>query len=265
MSDETIPCILTVAGSDSGGGAGIQADLATFTALSCHGMTAITALTAQNTQGVQSVEAVSSEFLRQQIDAVVSDIGVSAVKSGMLANAANVEVLSDALERYGISGYILDPVIRSESGHPLVDNAGLEAMKSSLFPKALIITPNIAEAELLTSMTIATQEDMEAAAVKLFDFGSGYVLVTGGHLEGGQAIDILYDGIGIYPFVADKLDAPNNHGTGCTFTAALTAYYAKGFELGESIAKAKFFVHNALINGLELGSGPGPVNRFWNL
>lgn len=265
MADETIPCVLTIAGSDSGGGAGIQADLKTFAALSCHGMSAITALTAQNTEGVQAVETVSPEFLKKQIEAVVSDIGVSAVKSGMLANAANVEVVSDALERFGITGYILDPVMRSESGQELLDDAGLDAMKSLLFPKALVITPNIAEAELLTGSTIKTQDDMEAAAVKLFELGPGFVLVTGGHLPGGQAIDILYDGIGIYPFVADKLDAKNNHGTGCTFTAALTGYYAKGFELGEAIAKAKYFVHNALINGLDIGKGPGPVNHFWNM
>ena len=236
MADETIPCILSVAGSDSGGGAGIQADLKTFTALSCHGMTAITALTAQNTEGVQAIEPVSPEFLKQQIDAVISDIGISAVKSGMLANAANAEVLSDALERFRITSYFLDPVIRSESGQPLLDEDGLAKIKSLLFPKALVITPNIAEAELLTGISIKTQDDMEIAAQKLFDLGPGYVLITGGHLGGHQAIDILYDGIGIYPFVADKLDAPNNHGTGCTFTAALTAYFAKGFELGEAIA-----------------------------
>jgi len=265
MADDTIPCILSVAGSDSGGGAGIQADLKAITALSSHGMSAITALTAQNTLGVHSVEPVSAEFLQQQIDTVVSDIGVSAVKSGMLANAANVEVLSDALERYNITSYFLDPVIRSESGQALLDDDGLEKLKSLLFPKALVITPNIAEAELLTGMTIQSQDDMEAAAVKLFDLGPGYVLLTGGHLSGTQAVDLLYDGIGIYPFVADKLDAPNNHGTGCTFTAALTAYYARGFELGEAIAKAKFFVHNALINALDIGKGPGPVNPFWNL
>lgn len=265
MADETIPCILTIAGSDSSGGAGIQADLKTFAALKGHGMSAITALTAQNTEGVHVVEAVSPEFVRQQIEKVVSDIGVSAVKSGMLANAEIVKVVSECLEKFNITGYFLDPVIRSESGQALLDDAGLDAMKALLFPKALVITPNIAEAELLTGMTITTQDDMEAAAVKLFELGPGFVLVTGGHLPGGQAVDILYDGIGIYPFVADKLDAPNNHGTGCTFTAALTAYYAKGFELGDAIAKAKYFVHNALINGLDIGKGPGSVNHFWNV
>lgn len=265
MADETIPCILTIAGSDSGGGAGIQADLKTFTALKAHGMSAITALTAQNTQGVQAVEPVEPEFVRQQIEAVVSDIGVSAVKSGMLANAEIVQVVSDCLTKFSITSYILDPVIQSESGQALLSPEGVEAMKAELFPKALLITPNIAEAESLTGLSINTQDDMEKAALALFDLGPGYVLVTGGHLQGGQAVDILYDGIGIHPFVADKLDAPNNHGTGCTFTAALTTYYAKGFEIGESIAKAKYFVHNALISGIDIGEGSGPVNPFWNI
>jgi hydroxymethylpyrimidine/phosphomethylpyrimidine kinase len=265
MADETTPCVLTVAGSDSGGGAGIQADLKTFTALKVHGMTAITALTAQNTLGVQSVEAVSADFVRAQMEAVISDIGVSAVKTGMLANADIVHAVSDCLEKYSITSYFLDPVIASESGQALLSPEGLEAMKAELFPKALVITPNIAEAELLTGMTIETQDDMARAAVALFDLGPGYVLLTGGHLPGHQAVDMLYDGIGIHPFVADKLDAPNNHGTGCTFTAALTAYYAKGFEIGEAIVKAKFFVHNALLSGLDIGEGPGPVNPFWNI
>ena len=265
MADETLACVLTIAGSDSGGGAGIQADLKTFTALKVHGMTAITALTAQNTQGVQAVEVVSPDFVRQQIDAVVPDIGVNAVKTGMLANAEIVQVVSDALERYDITGYILDPVMMSESGQALLSPEGVEAMKSLLFPKALLITPNIAEAEALTGMRIQSQEDMENAALALFDFGSGYVLVTGGHLPGGQAVDMLYDGIGMYPFAADKIDAPNNHGTGCTFSAAIAAYMAKGFEMDESIAKAKYFVHNALTFGLDIGKGPGPVNPFWNV
>lgn len=265
MSDETIPCILSIAGSDSGGGAGIQADLKTFTALKTHGMSAVTALTAQNTQGVQSLEAVSPDFVRQQIEAVVSDIGVSAVKSGMLVNEDIVHVVSECLEKFSITSYILDPIIRSESGQELLSPEGIEAMKADLFPKALLITPNIAEAEALTGLSISTQDDMERAALILFDLGPGYVLVTGGHLAGNQAVDILYDGIGIHPFIADKLDAKNNHGTGCTFAAALTAYYAKGFEIGESVAKAKYFVHNALMFGLDIGKGPGPVNPFWNL
>lgn len=265
MADETIPCILTIAGSDSGGGAGIQADLKTFTALKAHGMSAITALTAQNTMGVQSVEPVSADFVRQQIESVVSDIGVDAVKSGMLVNEDIVHTVSECLERFSITSYILDPVIMSESGQELLSPEGVEAMKAELIPKALLITPNISEAEALSGLSINTQDDMEKAAVALFDLGPGYVLVTGGHLQGGQAVDILYDGIGIYPFVADKLDAKNNHGTGCTFTAALTAYHAKGFEIGESVAKAKYFVHNALMFGLDIGKGPGPVNPFWNL
>jgi hydroxymethylpyrimidine/phosphomethylpyrimidine kinase len=265
MADETLVCALTIAGSDSGGGAGIQADLKTFTVLKAHGMSAITALTAQNTEGVQSVQAVSPEFVKAQIDAVIPDIGVNAVKTGMLANEAIVEVVSDAFERYGITGYILDPVMLSESGQRLLSEEGVEAMKRLLFPKALLITPNIAETEALTGMRIDTQEDMEKAAVALFDLGPGYVLVTGGHLPGGQAMDILYDGIGVHPFVADKVVTRNNHGTGCTFSAAITAYLAKGFEMDECIAKAKYFVHNALTFGLDIGKGPGPVNHFWNV
>lgn len=265
MADEALVCALTIAGSDSGGGAGIQADLKTFTALKVHGMSAITALTAQNTEGVQAMEAVSPDFVRAQIDAVVSDIGVNALKTGMLANADVVEVVSDALTRYDITGYILDPVMVSESGQDLLSPEGVEAMKALLFPKALLITPNIAEAEVLTGMRIETLEDMERAALALYDLGPGYVLLTGGHLPGAQAVDVLYDGIGLHPFTADKVDARNNHGTGCTFSAAITAYCAKGFEMGEAIAKAKYFVHHALLYGLDIGKGPGPVNAFWDV
>jgi hydroxymethylpyrimidine/phosphomethylpyrimidine kinase len=265
MADYVLPRALSIAGSDSCGGAGIQADLKTFTALKVYGMTAITSITAQNTQGVTDIHDVPAETVAKQIDAVVNDIGVDAVKTGMLSNAAIVEAVADRLSTHAVQGYILDPVMISESGHRLLQEDAVDALKTKLIPLALVITPNIAEAEVLTGGTISTIADMEDAAKRLFDLGPGYVLVKGGHMGGDQAIDILYDGIQCYPFAGPRIATPNTHGTGCTYGAAITAYFAKGFDLSEAIGKAKFFLHNALQQGLDLGHGPGPLDHTWNI
>lgn len=265
MADSTLPKALTIAGSDSSGGAGIQADLKTFTALNVYGMTAITSITAQNTQGVTDIHDVPPETVAKQIDAVVEDIGVDAVKSGMLSNAAIIEAVADRIGAYELHAYILDPVMVSESGHQLLQPEAVDTLKRELFPLALVVTPNIAESEALTGMEIKTQNDMEEAARRIFDFGPGHVLVKGGHMGGSEAVDILYDGIQCYPFTAPRLNVTNTHGTGCTYGAAITAYFAKGFDLSEAIGKAKFFLHNALQQGLDIGQGPGPLNHTWNL
>jgi hydroxymethylpyrimidine kinase/phosphomethylpyrimidine kinase len=256
---------LTIAGSDSCGGAGIQADLKTFTALHVYGMSAVTAITAQNTQGVHDVHPVPVDTVIAQIDAVYSDIKVNAVKSGMLANAAIVEAVADRLADYEPGYYVLDPVMVSETGHRLLDEDALESIKSKLFPLALAVTPNKAEAEVLTGVSIETISDMENAARAIYDFGPAYVLVKGGHMGGSEATDVLFDGIECYPFTSPRVDTKNTHGTGCTFASAITAYLARGFDLSEAIPKAKFYLHNALQQGLDIGKGPGPVNHVWNV
>ncbi|PCJ60219.1 MAG: bifunctional hydroxymethylpyrimidine kinase/phosphomethylpyrimidine kinase, partial [Candidatus Hydrogenedentota bacterium] len=241
------------------------ADLKTYTALKVYGMSAITAITAQNTQSVTDIHYVPAETVAKQIDAVIDDIGVDAVKSGMLSNVAVVEAVADRISAHAVEGYILDPVMISETGHRLLQEDAMDALKTKLIPLALLITPNIAEAEALGCGTIQTIADMEDAAKRLFDLGPGYVLVKGGHMSGDQAIDILYDGIQCYPFAGPRIATPNTHGTGCTYGAAITAYFAKGFDLSEAIGKAKFFLHNALQQGLDLGHGPGPLDHMWNI
>jgi len=262
---EGLTTALTIAGSDSSGGAGIQADLKTFTALKVYGMSAITAVTSQNTMGVDAVRVLSPETVATQIDAVYQDLPVNAVKSGMLANAEVAETVADRLQEYAPGYFVLDPVMKSESGQSLLEEDAIEIMKTKLFPLALVVTPNKAEAEVLSGKVIETVADMEEAARTIYDFGPAYVLVKGGHMGGAEATDVLFDGINCYPFSSPRVDAPNNHGTGCTFASAITAYLARGFELSEAISKAKFFLHNALVQGLEMGKGPGPVNHVWNV
>jgi hydroxymethylpyrimidine kinase/phosphomethylpyrimidine kinase len=256
---------LTIAGSDSSGGAGIQADLKTFTALKVYGMSAITAVTSQNTLGVSAVRVLPPETVATQIDAVFNDISVNAVKSGMLASAAIIEVVADRLQEYEPGYYVLDPVMVSESGQSLLDEDAIDTIKSKLFPLALVVTPNKSEAEVFSGKTIETVADMEEAARAIYDFGPAYVLVKGGHVGGSEATDVLFDGIKCYPFTSPRVKTKHTHGTGCTFASAMTAFLAKGFELSEAIPKAKFYLHNALQQGLDIGKGPGPVNHVWNV
>ncbi len=260
------PRTLTIAGSDSGGGAGIQADLKTFAALGCYGMSAITAITAQNTLGVTGVHAIPADMVAAQIDAVASDIGVDAAKTGMLGNAAIVEAVAAAADRHGIRRLVVDPVMISTSGATLADDATTQAMVRLLFPRALLVTPNLPEASYLLGRTIARREDMEQAARELVALGCPAVLLKGGHLEAGDdgLDDLLLGADGsVRVFSHQRVDTRNLHGTGCTLAAAIAAQLARGDTLEDAVETALDFVADAIVAGadFELGAGNGPLNH----
>ncbi|MFP4661532.1 MAG: bifunctional hydroxymethylpyrimidine kinase/phosphomethylpyrimidine kinase [Halanaerobiales bacterium] len=269
---------LTIAGSDSGGGAGIQADLKTFSALGVYGMSVITSVTAQNTTGVTAVEDISAEVVGKQIDAVFSDIEVDAVKIGMVSNSDIIEIIAEKLKKWEVSNIVLDPVMISESGSYLLQKDARQALINDLFPLVDLVTPNLYEAAALLEREIVTIEDMEEAAVDLFEFGSKAVLVKGGHLENkktdisgrakkvpSRAVDIYYDGESIHRYEADRIETRNTHGTGCTYSSAIASYLAFGFELKEAIKKAKKYITAAIKYSIDIGEGPGPTNHFYKL
>ncbi|WP_035881308.1 bifunctional hydroxymethylpyrimidine kinase/phosphomethylpyrimidine kinase [Cupriavidus metallidurans] len=265
----TPPRTLTIAGSDSGGGAGIQADLKTFAALGCFGMSAITAITAQNTLGVTGVHAIPAEMVAAQIDAVASDIGVDAAKTGMLGTAAIVEAVAGAVDRHGIRKLVVDPVMISTSGATLSDDATSQAMVKLLFPRAMLVTPNLPEASYLLGRRITRRAEMEAAAADLLALGCKAVLLKGGHLEddgpGSLGLDdllMLADGT-VRVYTHPRVDTPNLHGTGCTLAAAIAAQLARGDALPDAVAAALDFVAQAIRSGarLRLGGGNGPLNH----
>jgi hydroxymethylpyrimidine/phosphomethylpyrimidine kinase len=255
----TVPRALTIAGSDSGGGAGIQADLKTFSALGVYGMTAITALTAQNTTGVTGIVEMSPEFVRQQIDAVVSDIGVDAAKTGMLSSSPIIEAVADEIRQHRISQLVIDPVMIAKSGAPLLRPEAREALRHVLLPLALIVTPNLHEAATLVDRKVETLSEMEDAARALHALGPRYVVVKGGHL-GGAAVDVVFDGSRFERLEASRIETPHTHGTGCVFSAAITAGLARGAEAPRAIHDAKAFITQAIAKALEVGSGHGPAN-----
>lgn len=265
----TPPRTLTIAGSDSGGGAGIQADLKTFAALGCFGMSAITAITAQNTLGVTGVHAIPAEMVAAQIDAVASDIGVDAAKTGMLGTAAIVEAVAGAVDRHGIRKLVVDPVMISTSGATLSDDATSQAMVKLLFPRAMLVTPNLPEASYLLGRRITRRAEMEAAAADLLALGCKAVLLKGGHLEddgpGSLGLDdllMLADGT-VRVYTHRRIDTPNLHGTGCTLAAAIAAQLARDDALPDAVAAALDFVAQAISSGarLRLGGGNGPLNH----
>jgi len=262
---EGIPIALTIAGSDSGGGAGIQADLKVFFALGCHGTSALTALTAQNTVGVTGVHPVPEDFVVEQIDAVVSDIGVDAAKTGMLATAAIVETVAGAIRAHNISKLVVDPVSISKHGDRLMSDDALDAYRSSLFPLATIVTPNLHEAGALLGRTVRTLGEAETAARDLAAFGSLAVLVKGGHLEDrpDDAIDVLFVDGQIIHVSGPRFDTDDTHGTGCALSAAIAARLAHGDELEEAVVMAKEFIAGAIEHGVRIGKGYGPVNPGW--
>ena len=263
---ENVPTTLTIAGSDSGGGAGIQADLKVFMAFGCHGMSAVTALTAQNTTGVTGVHEVPASFVVAQIHAVVSDLGVGAAKTGMLASAAIVEAVAEAVVGHGISPLVVDPVAVSKHGSRLLAPEAVAALKTQLLPKAALITPNLHEAEMLLGHSVNTLEEMKEAARELADLGPEAVLVKGGHLQGeGSAIDVFFDGASVEELRGPRFDTQDTHGTGCVLAAAVTAGLAKGAGMAEAVSDAKAFVAGAIEKSLRLGSGYGPVNPGWRL
>ncbi|WP_457601665.1 bifunctional hydroxymethylpyrimidine kinase/phosphomethylpyrimidine kinase [Hydrogenivirga sp.] len=261
-----IPRALTIAGSDPSGGAGIQADLKTFTALGVYGMSAITSVTVQNTEGVLNAEELSPELVYEQIRAVATDIGVDAAKTGMLSSAEIVLSVAKAVKDFGIDRLVVDTVIRSKGGYELLKEESLQAFVREIFPRALLITPNIPEAELLCGERIEKLRDIELCAKKLLDMGPRAVLIKGGHMEGEKAIDVLYTGGDeFHYFVGDRVRTKNTHGTGCTLSAAITAFLAKGVEFHEAIKKAKDYIQGAIENSFNLGRGKGPLNHMWNI
>lgn len=258
---------LTIAGSDSCGGAGIQADLKTFSALGVYGMSAITAVTAQNTLGVRSVQAVETKVIRDQIEALFDDFTIDAVKIGMLYEAETVRLVAELLERYRPRWVVLDPVMISTSGSKLLQDDAIAEIVKSLFPQVYLVTPNVPEAEHLSGMPLHTPEDMDGVAGRLLEMGCRAVLIKGGHLEGEQKTDRLYipteKPVG---FVHETIDTRNTHGTGCTLSSAIAACLALGYPLPDAVSKAEKYLAEALRVGKEVmaGHGHGPVNHFYS-
>ncbi|MEA2521277.1 MAG: hydroxymethylpyrimidine/phosphomethylpyrimidine kinase [Actinomycetota bacterium] len=257
------PRALSIAGSDSGGGAGIQADLKTFSALGVYGMTAITAITVQNTQGVSAVQKVDPAIVAAQIAAVATDIGVDAAKTGMLADAAIVRAVARAVREAGIANLVVDPVSVSKHGHLLLEPDAMDALRSEILPLALLVTPNLPEAAALVGFDVRTRDDMRRAGDAVLALGANAVLVKGGHLEGDTSADLLADVHGEEWFEAVRIDTPNTHGTGCTLSAAIAAHLAMGADLRTSVQAGKAFVTEAIAHALSIGKGIGPVDQLW--
>lgn len=262
--------VLTIAGSDSGGGAGIQADIKTISALGCYASSAITAVTVQNTLGVSGVHVVPTDIVEAQIDAVLSDIGADAVKIGMLFSADIVRAVARQLKAHEITSAVLDPVMVSTSGHTLFQSEAVTTLISDLIPLARIITPNVPEAEvLLGGAKITESSQLPEAAKELSQRFGVSVLLKAGHIEADTLVDILYcaEDLQLYELPALRVDTPNTHGTGCTMSSAIAAFLAKGFTLPEAVKGAKDYVNNAIISGANysIGHGHGPVNHFYHL
>ncbi|MGH8103528.1 MAG: bifunctional hydroxymethylpyrimidine kinase/phosphomethylpyrimidine kinase [bacterium] len=260
MVENHLPRALTIAGSDSGGGAGIQADLKTFAALGVYGMSVITSLTAQNTLGVQGILDVPAAFIGAQFDAVMSDIGADAAKTGIVSNAGIIEVVTDRVRRYNIENLVVDPVMRAKDGTALLAPDALDALIWKLLPLALVVTPNLPEAEVLIGAPVKSAQAMKDVARRIHDRGVRNVLLKGGHLDGTVVTDVLFDGSEFHEFSAPRIETKNTHGTGCVFSAAIAAGLAKGLPLLDAVGCAKTFVTEAIRNSLAIGHGHGPVN-----
>ncbi len=256
------PQVLTIAGSDSGGGAGIQADLKTFQELEVFGTSVLTAVTAQNTRGVHGVEAVSPELITQQLDAIGSDFSIAACKTGMLFDAARIEAVATGVKRHVFNRLVVDPVMIAKGGAPLLQNTAVDALKTSLLPLATVVTPNVPEAEVLTGLTIRSFNDRLEAARRMLAYGVRAVILKGGHLEGETAEDLIMTESEVFLLSAPRIQTSDTHGTGCTFSAALTAELAKGRSIMEAAVTAKRFIQSAITHGLEIGAGHGPTNHW---
>lgn len=264
-SNNELKKVLTIAGSDSGGGAGIQADLKTFAARGVYGMSVITALTAQNTVGVQGIFEIPPAFVALQIDSVIEDIGVDAVKIGMLSNKDNIQVVAAKVRQYHIGQIVLDPVMVAKSGDFLLQKDSKLSLIKDLLPLAFVLTPNLPEASAITGLEINTIEQMKKAAVVLFKMGPKNIIVKGGHRSGNQyAVDILYDGKNFFEFKSEKINTPNTHGTGCTFSSAIAAELAKGNNIYDSVKFAKEYITEAIKSAaaLKIGHGHGPLDHI---
>lgn len=256
--------VLSIAGSDCSGGAGIQADLKTITVHKLYGMSVITALTAQNTTGVSGIYEVSPEFVGQQLDMVFTDIYPDAVKIGMISASSVIEVITDKLLRYRAKNIVLDPVMVSTSGSRLMKEEAVEVLMSRLMPLASVITPNVPEAEVLSGISIADRRDMELAARRIGEYYPGNILIKGGHMK-GSSDDLLYSEGRLHWFKQPQIDTPNTHGTGCTLSSAIACNLAEGKNITNSIAAAKEYITGALMGELDLGQGSGPLNHCWRL
>jgi hydroxymethylpyrimidine/phosphomethylpyrimidine kinase len=259
-----VPVALTIAGSDSGGGAGIQADLKTFAALGVHGTSAITAVTAQNTLGVSGYVELPPDIIRAQIDEVVSDLAPAAAKTGMLASPQIIEVVAAAVREHGFAELVVDPVMVAKGGAKLLRDEAVEALREQLVPLAAVITPNLPEAEVLLGRPISSREERERAARDLVALGCRAAVVKGGHAA-LDADDVVFDGERIRWLAGPRIDTSNTHGSGCTFSAAIAASLAKGRGLDEALVEAKEFITAAIRAALEIGHGNGPVNPMWRL
>src|SRR6478735_12434877 len=265
VNDTGMPTALTIAGSDSGGGAGIQADLKTFAAHGVYGTSAITALTAQNTVGVQGVHEVPSDFVALQIESVVGDLGCDAVKTGMLASAQIVEAVAAAVESLELPNLVVDPVMIAKSGDRLLDEEAVHAVRWTLLRLARVVTPNIPEAEVLARMPITSVDDMREAARRIAKLKPSAVVMKGGHLAGPEVVDILFEDGEFHEWVGPRIEGPNTHGTGCTFAAAIAAHLARGASLVDAVPAAKAYVEGAMRHGIARGNGHRPLNHFWNV
>lgn len=254
---------LTIAGSDSGGGAGIQADLKTFQELGTYGMSVITAVTAQNTIGVQGVYPLGYDAISEQLDSIGSDLQPDAVKTGMLFNGEIIRIVAAKVQQYGWSNLIIDPVMVAKGGSSLLQQEALQALVQQLLPLALVTTPNIPEAELLARMAIRTFRDREEAARRMIQMGTRYVIIKGGHAaESEPIVDLIYDGVSFNYMESKRITTRHTHGTGCTYSAAITAELARGKSVMEAIRTAKLFIQAAIEDQLGIGSGHGPTNHF---
>lgn len=258
-----LPVALSIAGSDSGGGAGIQADLKTFAAVGVHGATAITAITAQNTVEVTGILELPVHLIRQQIAAVVEDLGVDAAKTGMLSSAEIIAAVADAIRDHGITKLVVDPVMVAKGGTKLLRDDAIGALRSELIPLATVITPNLPEAEVLLDRTLATLDERRQAAIDLVTMGARAAIVKGGHAD--DAIDVFFDGSQLVELRADRIETADTHGSGCVFSAAITAWLARGAEPLQAAGEAKTFITHAIANSLEIGHGHGPVNPMFAL
>lgn len=253
---------LTIAGSDSSGGAGIQADLKTFAAIGTYGMSVITAVTAQNTQGVFLVEDLSTEMVQRQIQVVIDDIPPQAIKIGMVSSAEIIQVITETIAQYDVPYLVVDPVMISKSGCALLESEAKEALMTKLLPMAFLITPNIPEAEEITGLKITCLEDMKKAGQMIRSLGPQYVLIKGGHLT-GDASDILIGADHVEFYYKERVNKSNTHGTGCTLSSAITSYLALGYSVEEAVAKGKKYITEAIRYSFPIGSGIGPVHHFY--
>jgi hydroxymethylpyrimidine/phosphomethylpyrimidine kinase len=254
---------LTIAGSDSSGGAGIQADLKTFAALGVYGLSAVTAVTAQNTVGLSGTSVLSGDFVTAQIEAVAGDIDIHATKTGMLVDAAIVEAVAAAIEELELPFVVVDPVILSKSGDRLLDDDGVRALMLELLPRAMVVTPNLPEAEVLSGRTVKSMDDARAAAFQIHQMGVSAVIITGGHALGDEIVDLLFDGKTFTEFQVARVPTNNTHGTGCTFASAIAAFLARGEPLIDAAAHAQAYVVGAIRHSLAIGHGHGPLDHFW--